>query len=63
MRAVCVTIVIIPETEGRACPRYDLEVEKDRLAGRLEREVRVLANGPVIPAQGDWPAHMSGGTD
>ena len=23
--------------------RYDLEVEKDRLGGRLEREVRVLA--------------------
>jgi addiction module HigA family antidote len=23
--------------------RYDLEVEKDRLAGRLEREVKVLA--------------------
>ena len=27
---------------------YDLEVEKDRLAGRLEREVRVLANGPAL---------------
>ena len=27
---------------------YDLEVEKDRLAGRLEREVRVLANSPAV---------------
>jgi plasmid maintenance system antidote protein VapI len=25
--------------------RYDLEVEKDRLEGRLEREVKVLAPG------------------
>lgn len=26
--------------------RYDLEVEKDRLAKRLEQEVKVLASGP-----------------
>jgi addiction module HigA family antidote len=28
--------------------RYDLEVEKDRLAGRLEREVKVLAASPMV---------------
>lgn len=28
--------------------RYNLEVEKDRLAGRLEREVRVLTASPAI---------------
>ena len=28
--------------------RYDLEVEKDRLAERLEREVKVLAASPAI---------------
>lgn len=27
---------------------YDLEVEKDRLEGRLEREVRVLTNSSVL---------------
>ena len=27
--------------------RYDLEVEKDRLEGQLEREVKVLAVSPV----------------
>ena len=27
--------------------RYDLEVEKDRLEGRLEREVKILEAGPV----------------
>ena len=27
--------------------RYDLEVEKDRLEGRLEREVKVLEASPV----------------
>lgn len=27
--------------------RYDLEVEKDRLAGRLEREVRVFSDGAL----------------
>jgi len=27
--------------------RYDLEVEKDRLEGRLEREVEILQAGPV----------------
>ncbi len=27
--------------------RYELEVEKDRLAGRLEREVKVLAVSPA----------------
>ena len=27
--------------------RYDLEVEKDRLEGQLEREVKVLAASPV----------------
>ncbi len=27
--------------------RYDLEVEKDRLVGRLEKEVKVLARSPV----------------
>lgn len=26
--------------------RYDLEIEKDRLQGRLENEVKVLAVGP-----------------
>lgn len=30
--------------------RYDLEVEKDRLAGRLEREVKVHAAGTAAPA-------------
>jgi addiction module HigA family antidote len=28
--------------------RYDLEIEKDRLAGRLEREVKVLAAGASL---------------
>ena len=28
--------------------RYDLEVEKERLEGRLEREVKVLASNPEI---------------
>jgi addiction module HigA family antidote len=28
--------------------RYDLEVEKDRLEGRLEREVKVLATGASL---------------
>ncbi len=27
--------------------RYDLEMEKDRLAGRLEREVKILASPAV----------------
>jgi addiction module HigA family antidote len=27
--------------------RYDLEVQKDRLKGRLEKEVKVLAASPV----------------
>jgi len=27
---------------------YDLEIEKDRFAGRLEREVKVLAVNPAI---------------
>jgi len=27
--------------------RYDLEVEKDRLKGRLEEEVKILASPPV----------------
>ncbi len=27
--------------------RYDLEVEKDRLKGRLEEEVKILAGPPV----------------
>jgi antitoxin HigA-1 len=31
---------------------YDLEVEKDRLAGRLEREVRILADGSALQAHG-----------
>ena len=31
---------------------YDLEVEKDRLAGRLEREVRILADSPALQAHG-----------
>lgn len=31
--------------------RYDLEIEKDRLAGRLEREVKVLRPGPWQAAQ------------
>jgi len=32
--------------------RYDLEIEKDRLEGRLEREVRVFSERtlPVVPA-------------
>ena len=40
--------------------RYDLEVEKDRLEGRLEGEVKVLAS-PVVQVRpvvsiftGDW---------
>jgi plasmid maintenance system antidote protein VapI len=28
--------------------RYDLESEKDRLAGRLEQEVKVLAASPAV---------------
>jgi addiction module HigA family antidote len=28
--------------------RYDLEVEKDRLKGRLEEEVKVLATSPPV---------------
>lgn len=31
--------------------RYDLEIEKDPLAGRLEREVKVLRPGPWQAAQ------------
>jgi addiction module HigA family antidote len=31
---------------------YDLEVEKDRLAGRLAREVRILADGPALQVHG-----------
>ena len=31
--------------------RYDLELEKDRLAGRLEREVKVLSPAPWQAAQ------------
>lgn len=30
--------------------RYDLEIEKDRLAGRLENEVRVLVANPMARA-------------
>jgi len=29
--------------------RYDLEVEKDRLEGRLENEVKVLTVSPAVP--------------
>ncbi|MBM4035520.1 MAG: HigA family addiction module antidote protein [Planctomycetes bacterium] len=29
---------------------YDIEVEKDRLAGRLDTEVTPLASGPLAPA-------------
>src|SRR3972149_5464792 len=32
--------------------RYDLEVEKDRLEGRLEKEVKVFAATPVLQARG-----------
>ena len=28
--------------------RYDLEIEKDKLAGRIEREVRVLATRSLV---------------
>ena len=31
--------------------RYDLEIEKDRLEGRLENEVKVLAVNPIAHAQ------------
>ena len=31
--------------------RYDLEVEKDRLEGRLENEVKVLTAGPAVPME------------
>jgi addiction module HigA family antidote len=31
--------------------RYDLEIEKDRLEGRLENEVKVLAVNPLAHAQ------------
>jgi addiction module HigA family antidote len=30
--------------------RYDLEIEKDRLAERLEREVRVFSGATLLPA-------------
>jgi addiction module HigA family antidote len=32
--------------------RYDLEVEKDRLEGRLEKEVKVFAGNQVLQARG-----------
>ena len=32
--------------------RYDLEVEKDRLEGRLEKEVKVLASNRMLQARG-----------
>ena len=32
--------------------RYDLEVEKDRLDGRLEKEVKVFTAPPVVQARG-----------
>ncbi len=32
--------------------RYDLEIEKDRFAGRLEREVKVLAVSPAAQVRG-----------
>jgi hypothetical protein len=32
--------------------RYDLEVEKDRLEGRLEKEVKVLASHRMLQARG-----------
>jgi addiction module HigA family antidote len=32
--------------------RYDLEVEKDRLEGRLEKEVKVFTSSPVLHARG-----------
>jgi plasmid maintenance system antidote protein VapI len=31
--------------------RYDLEVEKDRLEGRLEQEVKVLATSSALPGR------------
>ncbi|MEJ2558988.1 MAG: HigA family addiction module antitoxin [Anaerolineae bacterium] len=33
--------------------RYDLEVEKDRLEGRLEQEVKVLAASSALPGRSD----------
>jgi addiction module HigA family antidote len=32
--------------------RYDLEIEKDRLEGRLEKEVKVFAGNPAMQARG-----------
>ncbi len=32
--------------------RYDLEVEKDRLEGRLEKEVKVLGDNSTLQVQG-----------
>jgi len=31
---------------------YDLEIEKDRLEGWLEKEVKVLAGNPALEAHG-----------
>ena len=50
-RAVKVACVVLRGGKCRKAPtypeqtRYDLEAEKDRLAGRLEREVRAYTAG------------------
>jgi len=36
--------------------RYDLETEKDRLAGRLEQEVKVRTDGPAVPTVAEGKA-------
>jgi addiction module HigA family antidote len=37
--------------------RYDLEVERDRLGGRLQREVKVLASSSGSGVEGTAQAH------
>lgn len=37
--------------------RYDLEMEKDRMAGRLEREVKVYAAKPAAAVAEDSPPY------